>query len=100
MKRMVLARKRSKSSGSSPEQRSGVRESMVKFALCIAKDKDSADLHLATLYPLLADKKAAKEGFLRIIDDSGDDYLYPAEYFVIQRLRSSLAKKIGHRASR
>jgi hypothetical protein len=73
---------------------------MVKFALCIDKDKESGDLHLATLYPILADKEAAKEGFLRIVDDSGEDYLYPAEFFVIQRLRSSLAKKIGHRASR
>jgi hypothetical protein len=73
---------------------------MVKFALCVDKDKDSADLHLATLYPILADKEAAKQGFVRIIDDSGEDYLYPAEFFVIQRLRSSLAKKIRHRVSR
>ena len=100
MKRTALARSGSRSSGSSPERRIGTRESMVKFALCVDKDKDSADLHLATLYPILADKKAAKEGFLRIVDDSGEDYLYPAEYFVIQRLRSSLAKKIRHRASR
>lgn len=99
MKRTALARNKSKLSGSSPERRSRARESTVRFALCVAKDRNSADLHLATLYPILADKSAAKQGFLRIIDDSGDDYLYPAEYFVIQRLRSSLAKKIRHRTS-
>jgi hypothetical protein len=34
------------------------------------------------IYQVVPDEKAEKEGHLRIIDESGDDYLYPADYFV------------------
>lgn len=34
------------------------------------------------VYPVLADERAAFNNFLRIIDETGEDYLYPAKYFV------------------
>ena len=97
MKRTASAAKSSKSNGSSREPRRPVREKSVSVAICLKKGEDCGDLHLATLYPVLPDKTAAKEGYLRVIDDSGEDYLYPADYFVLLRLRSSLAKKIQQR---
>ncbi|MCA9471604.1 MAG: hypothetical protein MRJ96_08455 [Nitrospirales bacterium] len=53
----------------------------LKFVLCI-ENKDCEDLQKGKVYPLLADAKAKREGFVRVIDDSGEDYLYPETHFV------------------
>jgi hypothetical protein len=55
------------------------------FALCV-KNKDCEDLEKRKIYQVLPDAKAEKEGYLRIIDESGDDYLYPKSYFVLVEL--------------
>jgi hypothetical protein len=52
-----------------------------RFVLCVRND-DCEDLERRKVYRLLADEKAEKDGYLRVIDESGDDYLYPASYFV------------------
>ena len=52
-----------------------------RYAICI-KNKDSEDLVLSKVYQVLPDEEAAKEGYLRVVDESGEDYLYPGEYFV------------------
>jgi len=64
------------------------------------KGESCGDLHLATLYRVVPDKEAAKEGYLRVFDDSGEDYLYPADYFVLRRLPASLARRICQRVGR
>jgi hypothetical protein len=46
------------------------------FALCI-KNKECEDLEKCKIYAVLPDDEAAKEGYIRIIDESGQDYLYP-----------------------
>lgn len=51
------------------------------FVLCI-KNRDCNDLEKGKVYPVLPNAKAKREGYLRIIDESGEDYLYPASYFV------------------
>ena len=56
-----------------------------EFALCI-RTEDCDDLELRKIYQVLPDQKAAKEGYLRIIDESGEDYLYPESYFIILKL--------------
>lgn len=58
-----------------------------KFVLCI-KNKDCEDLELRKVYPVLPDKKASQEGYLRLVDESGEDYLYPESYFVAVTLSS------------
>jgi len=52
-----------------------------KFVLCIRND-ECEDLELRKVYQVLPDKKAALDGYLRIVDESGEDYLYPEAYFV------------------
>ena len=52
-----------------------------KFAICLRND-DCVDLDIRKVYPVLPDPAAAKDGYLRVIDESGEDYLYPADYFV------------------
>ena len=56
-----------------------------QFALCI-ENRDCEDLEKRKLYQILPDEAAAQEGYMRIIDESGEDYLYPESYFVLVEL--------------
>ena len=55
------------------------------FALCI-ENKECEDLEKRKIYTVLPDDEAAKEGYLRIVDESGEDYLYPESYFILVEL--------------
>lgn len=52
-----------------------------RFALCIDSAAYPASLESRKLYEVLADDEAASQGQLRVVDESGEDYLYPARYF-------------------
>lgn len=95
MKRTGSAEKSSKSNDSSRRQ-TRRREPTVPYALCVRKAADCGDLQLAKLYTVLRDPVASREGYLRVIDDSGEDYLYPADYFRPQRLSLSTARLLGY----
>jgi hypothetical protein len=56
------------------------RKQEIKFAVCITDSEP--DLEMRKIYQVVPDESAKKEGHLRIIDESGEDYLYPANYFV------------------
>jgi hypothetical protein len=56
-----------------------------RFALCV-ENKDCEDLEKRKIYRVLPDEDAAREGFLRVIDESGEDYLYPQSYFILVQL--------------
>jgi hypothetical protein len=53
----------------------------AKFVICLWND-DCVDLEVRKVYLVLPDAAAAKDGYLRVVDESGEDYLYPANYFV------------------
>jgi hypothetical protein len=55
----------------------------LRFAVCIDDGGYIDDLKVRTLYRVLPDESAAKSNYLRIIDETGEDYLYPAAYFVL-----------------
>ena len=63
------------------------------FAVCVAND-DCDDLSVGMLYRVLPDEQAAGEGLLRVIDDSGEDYLYPAGRFVIVAVSQAEEQKL------
>ncbi len=67
---------------------------LPQFMLCI-RNEGCEDLELRKLYQVLPDSSAKKEGYLRIIDESGDDYLYPAEYFLEISLPASIAEEFA-----
>ncbi len=54
-----------------------------EFAICVENTGYPASLELRKLYRVLPDDDAALDGDLRVIDESGEDYLYPARYFVV-----------------
>ncbi len=64
-----------------------------RFVLCIRND-GSDDLEPRKVYQLLPDRAAVREGYVRVIDESGEDYLYPAEYFVPVRLPVAVAYEL------
>jgi hypothetical protein len=53
-----------------------------RFALCV-ENRDSEDLEKRKIYVVVPDEEAEKEGYFRVIDESGEDYLYPASYFIL-----------------
>ena len=52
-----------------------------QLAICI-RNKGAEDLEIRKVYRVLPDARAAKDGLIRVIDESDEDYLYPADYFV------------------
>jgi len=52
----------------------------LRFMICI-KNGGCEDLSPRKVYQVLPDASAIKDDYIRIIDDSGQDYLYPADYF-------------------
>jgi hypothetical protein len=57
------------------------------YLLCVKNEAYPASLEMRKVYPSLPDLSAAAKNVVRVIDESGEDYLYPAEYFVaIERL--------------
>jgi hypothetical protein len=52
------------------------------FVVCINNAGYPASLELYKIYRVLPDEEAARDGDLRVIDESGEDYLYPASAFV------------------
>jgi hypothetical protein len=53
-----------------------------QYVVCINNDRYPASLELRKIYQVVADARAAEHGQIRVIDESGEDYLYPARFFV------------------
>lgn len=58
------------------------RKKEQQFAICVNNEDYPASLEVRKIYEVLPDDKAAKHGLVRIIDESGEDYLYPQDFFV------------------
>lgn len=53
------------------------------FAVCIDNAGYEASLILRKIYPVLPDERAAQDDLIRIVDESGEDYLYHVSHFVL-----------------
>jgi len=78
---MGSARRITRSSASSSDVKGE-----TQFALCISNKGYAASLEVRKIYRLIPDQAGAKHGLVRIIDEMGEDYLFPGEYFVPLRL--------------
>ena len=65
-----------------------------QFLLCV-RNEGCEDLELRKLYAQLADAKAAVSGYVRVIDESGEDYLYPSRLFVAVELASAARRAVA-----
>ncbi len=86
---MGLARRNTKSSGSSARPKSE-----PQFVLCVRNRDYPASLEVRRVYRVLSDQLATRHRQVRVIDESGEDYLYPEEYFVPIKLPQSAQKAV------
>lgn len=63
------------------------------FVVCLRND-DAEDLVVRKLYAVIADEEAAARGFVRVIDESGEDYLYPSTFFAQVSIPDDLAHQL------
>jgi hypothetical protein len=61
---------------------SGTNQSDLQFAVCIRNDDYPASLEVRKVYRVIPDPEAEQREHVRVVDESGEAYLYPAEYFV------------------
>jgi hypothetical protein len=64
-----------------------------RYALCL-ENKNAEDLVVRKLYPVIPDARAEKEHHIRVVDESGEDYLYPAGYFFIMELPEKIDRAL------
>jgi len=77
-----------------PEGSLNSDEVRTKYVVCIVNKGYSALLELRKIYQVLPDKGAAKLHQVRVIDESGEDYLYPADYFVPVQLPQAVERAV------
>lgn len=63
------------------------------FAICVSARKED-DLVIGKAYQVLPDRSAADVGCLRIVDESGEDYLYAANRFVVAKVPPEQSKRL------
>jgi hypothetical protein len=83
----------------SKESRSSVSSTDMKerehqLVVCVRNDENPASLELRKIYELIPDPKAMKLNLVRIIDESGEDYLYPINLFVPIKLPQATGRAI------
>ena len=69
-----------------------------RYAICIRNDR-SEDLEVRKLYQVLPDAVAAKDNYVRIVDESGEDYLYPETWFILLKLPLAVKRRLSAVAS-
>jgi hypothetical protein len=81
MKHMASAKKSSSASGTSTRSRKSAANRQ-RFAVCVDSTGYEASLERNKIYVVLFDEDAERDGDLRVVDESGEDYLFSAARFV------------------
>lgn len=67
-----------------------------QFAVCVKNNGYPASLELRKIYEVLQDSQAADHKQIRVIDESGEDYLYPADCFVFIEIPQAVESAFSH----
>lgn len=70
------------------------RELTKQLVICVDNDDYAASLERRKIYVALCDPAAEKKGLLRVVDESGEDYLYPKAFFRSIALPSAIRKAV------
>ena len=65
-----------------------------RFAICVENSAYPASLELHKVYRIIPDPQAERDGDLRILDESGEDYLYPSDYFILVELPKAVERSL------
>jgi hypothetical protein len=71
-----------------------MKQPTKQFALCLENDGNEASLILGKVYRILPDARAAKDDLIRIIDESGEDYLFHKSHFAFVDFPQAVRKRI------
>jgi hypothetical protein len=71
------------------------RKTSPQFVVCLKNDGYEASLEPRKIYQVIPDKEAESHKMLRIIDESEEDYLFPASFFASISLPQALAKELA-----
>ena len=64
----------------------------TQFVVCVKNEGHAASLELRKIYQVVVDTRAEEHRLVRVIDESGEDYLYPVEYFAAIELPQAVEK--------
>jgi hypothetical protein len=67
----------------------------MEFAVCINNANYLASLEVRKIYQVLPDPQAKNHQMIRVIDESGEDYLYPSRFFMPIEVSESLQKALA-----
>jgi hypothetical protein len=70
-------------------------EEKKKFVVCVKNEGYEVSLELRKIYEVVLDAKAAEHRLVRVVDESGEDYLYPQAYFLPIELPQHLEEAIA-----
>ena len=76
-----------------------MKRTEARFVVCVKNKGYAASLELRKLYQVVSDTSASQLGQIRVIDESGEDYLYPEEFFVPVQLPHSAEKAVRRAAA-
>jgi hypothetical protein len=65
-----------------------------QFALCLDNEGSEASLIIGKVYPIVPDPRAAKDALVRVIDESGEDYLFARSQFAFVDFPESVRRKL------
>jgi hypothetical protein len=65
-----------------------------RFVVCVRNDEYEIDLALHKIYAVIPDPSAEGDGWIRIVDETGEDYLYPEEFFKPVQVSASLSEEL------
>jgi hypothetical protein len=71
------------------------KQDKPQFVVCIKNEGYSASLELRKIYRVLPDATAGAHRLIRVIDESGEDYLYPQDYFAPITLPETLVEALA-----
>ena len=71
-----------------------MKQPAKQFALCLENEGNEASLILGKVYRILPDVRAAKDDFVRIVDESGEDYLFHKSQFAFVNFPQTIRKRI------
>ena len=73
-------------------------QAVQTFTVCVQNTGYEVSLELHKIYPVLSDEDASRHGLVRVVDESGEDYLYPEALFVPIEPSEQLKRALLHAA--
>ena len=66
----------------------------IEFVICVQNDGYEASLEKRKLYARIPDKKSESHDLIRVVDESGEDYLYPSKFFIPIKLPAQVEQAV------